>query len=108
MMSLLDAELTFAGTALAMAAENPFQSAPTPSALIVFRTQSANPLYVPFGADCSRDLMTCGSEGLDQYRSRFHLALHKVRRRRPTHIGRNGDTPHGHTSKRSCGHDSGQ
>ena len=43
---------------LAMAGPSPFHSAPTPSAAIVFRTQSAKPEYVPVGADCILDLMT--------------------------------------------------
>lgn len=44
---------------LAIAGPKPFHNAPTPSAAIVFLTQSTNPEYVPEGADCKRDLMTC-------------------------------------------------
>jgi hypothetical protein len=43
-----------------MAGPKPFQSAPTPSAAMVLRAQSAKPLYVPVGADCRRDLSTSG------------------------------------------------
>jgi len=54
-------KLTLAGKALAMAGPNPFQSAVTPSAAINFRAQSRKPEYVPWGADCSRDLIVWSS-----------------------------------------------
>lgn len=44
---------------LAIAGPKPFHKALTPSCAIVLRTQSMNPEYVPWGADWSRDLITC-------------------------------------------------
>jgi hypothetical protein len=48
-----------AGKARVMAGPKPFQSARTPSALIVFEAQSMKPEYVPLGADWSRLLIVC-------------------------------------------------
>lgn len=52
----------------AIAGPNPFQSAPMPSAAIVFRAQSRNPVYVPEGADCNRDFRTCDAFDQNKYR----------------------------------------
>ena len=48
----------------AMAGPKPFQSAAAPSAAMVLRAQSMKPEYVPEGADCILDLMTC-EEGIE-------------------------------------------
>lgn len=48
----------------AMAGPKPFQSAAAPSAAMVLRAQSMKPEYVPEGADCILDLITC-KEGIE-------------------------------------------
>ena len=47
-----------------MAGPNPFHKAVTPSAAMSFRAQSRIPVYVPCGADWSRDLMVCWLESV--------------------------------------------
>ena len=74
----------------AIAGPSPLQSAATPSAAIVLRAQSMNPEYVPVGADCILDLMTCEktsyiSSAIGQFTS--------------SHIWRNSDGPHRDTSR---------
>jgi hypothetical protein len=79
---------------LAIAGPKPFHKAPTPSCAIVLRAQSMNPLYIPWGADWSRDLMTCNPI----------LISHQVmgRGEKMANVGRDGNSPHCDACRSSC------
>ena len=49
---------------LPIAGQNPFNSARAPSAAMVFRAQSIKPWYIPSGAVCILDLITCSFDEL--------------------------------------------
>lgn len=86
----------------AIAGPNPFHRAPAPSAAMVFLKQSMIPEYVPVGADCSRDLMTC-----DNRRRLSVETLGKIVTSK-TYIGRDSDGPHRNTSSPTGDDDSTQ
>jgi hypothetical protein len=88
---------------LAIAGPKPFHNALTPSWAIVFRVQSTNPLYVPEGADCKRDLITCKAK---RARSPDRQAPCVCHCHRVTYIRWDRNAPHGNscntTSQDNC------
>jgi hypothetical protein len=85
-----------------MAGPKPFQSAVTPSFAISLLAQSTKPLYVPCGADWSRDLMVWKR----RQRGFSAVELFESACIQTTHVRRNGQSPHRNAGGTARGHDS--